>query len=289
MKVWMDGEIMDGERARIPVTDHGLLYGDGIFEGIRVRAGRVFRLEQHLTRLENGARSIALALPKDRDELAGIVQETVRAHGEREAYIRLLVTRGTGPLGVDPQACPEPRVICMVDSIRLFSDEQRAAGLSMVTASLRRPSPDVLDPNVKSLNYLNPVMAKLEAKQAGADEALLLNAQGHIAEAAVANVFLLHGTRLSTPPASDGCLPGINRRAVLELASDLGLEATERTVTRADVFAADEMFLTGSGAGVVGVRSLDGRRVGSGARGPVTAKVEAAHRQLAETEGDAVL
>lgn len=285
----MDGKISDGDAARVPVTDHGLLYGDGIFEGIRVRAGRVFRLEQHLARLARGAKAVHLELPLSRDELRSVVCDTVAAHAEPEAYVRLVVTRGEGPLGVDPTACPKPRVFCIVASIQLFSDEQRAAGLSMMTASLRRPSADVLDPNVKSLNYMNSVMAKLEARQAGADEALLLNAQGHIAEAAVANVFLLHGRTLSTPPVSDGCLPGINRRAVMELAAGQGLEVVERSLTRYDVFAADEMFLTGSGAGVVGVRSLDGRAVGRGSRGPVTAELEIAHRHLGETEGDSVL
>lgn len=289
MKVWLDGNIVDGSEAKIPVTDHGLLYGDGVFEGIRVREGRLFRLDQHLARLTQGAKAIALVLPCSSAEIASIIIKTVAALGERESYVRLLVTRGEGPLGVDPLSCPEPRLICIAAKINLFSEEQRARGLDMITSSLRRPSPDVLDPCVKSLNYLNPVLAKLEARQRGADEALLLNDRSTIAEAAVANIFLVHGQTIATPPTSDGCLAGINRRAVLELAPSLGLEARERSLTRADVFAADEMFMTGSGAGVVAVRSLDSRTIGNGARGPITARVEEAHCRLASTEGEDVV
>lgn len=284
MKVWIDGKIVDGNEAKVPVTDHGLLYGDGVFEGMRVCAGSVFRLERHLDRLGYGAKALALKLPHTREEIATIIKETVAAFGETEAYIRLIVTRGEGPLGVDPLTCPTPRLICIVAAIKLFTDEQRAAGLAMITSSLRRPSPDVVDPNVKSLNYINSVMAKLEARQRGADEALMLASSGYIAEAAVANVFLLHNKRLSTPPISDGCLAGINRSAVLELAPALGLSVSEQRMTRADVFSADEMFLTGSGAGVIAVRELDGRAVGEGKRGPVTASIEAAHRALTEKE-----
>jgi branched-chain amino acid aminotransferase len=289
MKIWIDGSIVDEAEARIPVTDHGLLYGDGIFEGMRVIAGRVFRLEQHLERLSFGAKVLALTLPHPLTEIRQIVESTVRAFGQREAYIRLLVTRGEGPLGVDPTTCPRARLICIVTTIKLFSEQQREQGLDMITSSYRRPTADVIDVRVKSLNYLNSVLPKLEAKQRGADEALLLNARGHIAEAAVANVFALRGHKLLTPPASDGCLEGINRRAVLELAPQLGLEPIERSIGRADLFAADEVFLTGSGAGVLGVRALDGRTLGSGRSGPVTARLTALHRELAEREGTPVV
>ncbi|MFT4570616.1 MAG: branched-chain amino acid aminotransferase [Hyphomicrobiaceae bacterium] len=287
MKVWIDGEIVDGSEAKVPVVDHGLLYGDGIFEGMRVYAGQVFRISRHLDRLGYGAKSLALDLPHTRDEITQIVKSTVSAFGETEAYIRLIVTRGDGPLGVDPLTCPRPRLICIVAAIRLFNDEQRATGLNMITSSLRRPGPDVVDPNVKSLNYINSVLAKLEARQRHADEALMLAAGGYIAEAAVANVFLVHGDVLSTPPTSDGCLAGINRAAVLELAPSLGLQPVERRLTRSDVFSADEMFLTGSGAGVIAVRSLDERKIGEGLRGPKTAIIEIAHRELAEREARA--
>jgi branched-chain amino acid aminotransferase len=289
MKIWMDGKVVGENEAKVPVTDHGLLYGDGIFEGLRVIAGRVFRIEKHLARLGHGARAIALELPYSKDGLRGIVEDTVRAFGEREAYVRLLVTRGPGPLGVDPTTCSKPSVICIVNTIKLFSEEQRERGLDMITSSYRRPQADVLDVRVKSLNYLGSVLAKLEARQRGADEALLLNARGHIAEAAVANLFAFKNGALLTPPASDGCLEGINRGAVMEIARGLGIEVAERSIGRADLFEADEVFLTGSGAGVVAVRSLDGRTLGAGRRGELTAQLTTLHRKLAETEGTEIL
>lgn len=285
MKIWLDGAIVDEAEARVPVTDHGLLYGDGVFEGMRVAAGRVFRIEQHLARLAFGARVLALTLPYSMAEIREAVESTVRAFGEPEAYIRLLVTRGVGPLGVDPTTCPRASLVVIVTTIKLFSEEQRERGLDMITSSYRRPTADVLDVRVKSLNYLNSVLPKLEARQRGADEALLLNPRGHIAEAAVANVFALRGRVLATPPATDGCLEGINRGAVMELAPALGLGAVERSLGRADLFMADEVFLTGSGAGVIAVRSLDGRQLGSGQRGPVTARLTTMLRELAEREG----
>jgi branched-chain amino acid aminotransferase len=289
MKIWIDGKIVDEGAAHVAVTDHGLLYGDGIFEGMRVINGRVFRIERHLDRLEFGARTLLLTLPHTRAEIRGIVEETVRAFGAREAYVRLVVTRGVGPLGVDPTTCPRARLFCIVATIRLFSDEQRERGLSMITSSYRRPSADVLDVRVKSLNYLGSVLAKLEARQQSADEALLLNQRGHIAEAAVANLFVLRGHLLTTPPASDGCLEGINRGAVMQLAGKIGLTVQERSIGRADVFAADEVFLTGSGAGIVAVRALDGRQLGAGKQGPVTAHLGELHRALAESEGTELL
>ena len=289
MKIWIDGKIVDGREARIPVTDHGLLYGDGIFEGMRVYGGRVFRHDQHLARLASGARVLGLELPHSIPEIKQIVEDTVRAFGEREAYIRLVVTRGEGPLGVDPTTCPRATLFCIVATIKLFSEEQRERGLDLITSSHRRPNADALDMRVKSLNYLGSVLAKLEARQRGADDALLLNAHGHIAEASVANIFVLRGQTLITPPGSDGCLEGITRRAVMQLGTRLGLEAVERTIGRADLFSADEVFLTGSGAGVITVRSVDSRLVGAGKRGPVVLQLTALHRELAESEGTPVI
>jgi branched-chain amino acid aminotransferase len=289
MKIWLNGKLVSEGEANLPVTDHGLLYGDGIFEGMRVIEGRVFRIEKHLARLAFGACVLMLDIPYSQSELRGIVEDTVRAFGEREAYIRFLVTRGVGPLGVDPTTCPKVNVVCMVTTIKLFNEEQRERGLDMITSSYRRPTADVLDVRVKSLNYLGSVLAKLEAKQRGADEALLLNPRGHIAEAAVANLFALRGKTLATPPASDGCLEGINREAVMELGREIGLEVVERSIGRADLFQADEVFLTGSGAGVVAVRSLDGRTLGIGKRGDRTAQLASLHRKLAETEGASLL
>ena len=288
MKIWIDGKVVDEGQAHVAVNDHGLLYGDGIFEGMRVIHGRVFRIERHLDRLEFGARTLLLTLPYSRQEIRTIVEDTVRAFGESEAYIRLVVTRGVGPLGVDPTTCPRATLFCIVNTIKLFSEEQRERGLDMITSSYRRPTADVLDVRVKSLNYLGSVLAKLEARQQHADEALLLNQRGHIAEAAVANVFTLRGKLLSTPPTTDGCLEGINRGAVMELAPRLGLTAVERTMGRADLFAAEEVFLTGSGAGIVAVRSLDGRTLGIGKRGPATARLSELHRALAASEGSSL-
>jgi branched-chain amino acid aminotransferase len=276
VKVWIDGAIVDGPEARIPVTDHGLLYGDGVFEGIRVYAGRLFRLDAHMARFEVAARAIALELPGGIAAVRDIVLATVRAHGEPEAYVRLIATRGEGELGVDPTTCESPRLICLADRVRIYPEQKLRHGVDLVTSSLRRPPPDVLDPRVKSLNYLNNVLAKLEARQRGADEALMLNAAGMIAEASVANIFAVRGGVLLTPLPSDGALEGITRQTVLEIAATQGIPAREQTLGRFDLFAAEEAFLTGSGAGLVPVRSLDGRTIGAGAPGPVFEKVRAA-------------
>jgi branched-chain amino acid aminotransferase len=276
VKVWIDDEIVDGDEARIPVTDHGLLYGDGIFEGIRVYRNRVFRLDAHMKRFEAGARAIALELPGGIDAVRAIVLATVRAFGADEAYVRLIATRGEGSLGVDPTTCPQPRLICLVDHVRIYPPDKLSSGLDLVTSSLRRPSPDVLDPRIKSLNYLNNVLAKLEARQRGADEALMLNAQGMIAETSVANVFVVRDGVLLTPPATDGALEGVTRATVMELATTLGIPVREQTLSRFDFFAAEEAFLTGSGAGIVPIRSLDARAIGSGRPGPIFEKVRVA-------------
>ena len=282
MKVWIDGQVFDGEDARIPVSDHGLLYGDGIFEGMRATSGRVFRIDQHLARMSYGARALHLQLPGGLPALKQAVLDTLAAHGDPDAYIRLIVTRGDGPLGVDPTSCAKPRVLCLVDRIKLFSEETRKKGLSLVTSSYRRPASDVLDPRIKSLNYLNNVLAKGEARRQGADDALLLNAAGNVAEASVANLFVVREGKLSTPPTTDGCLDGITRASVLELAATLGIPAAERTLSRMDVFAADEVFVTGTGAGILRIASLDGEAVGAPSIGPLTARLieayEAARR-----------
>lgn len=289
MRVWQNGTIVKGQEAYLPVTDHGLLYGDGVFEGIRVAAGRIFRLDQHLARLAFGAKTVAISLPYELAAIKQAVIDTVRAFGEREAYIRLLVTRGVGPLGVDPTPCKRANCICIVSTIALFSREQREHGLELITSSYRRPTADVLDVRVKSLNYLGSVLAKLEAKQRNADDALLLNQRGHIAEAAVANVFAVRGTDLLTPPPTDGCLEGINRRAILETAPQLGLRTVEQSIGRGDLFRADEVFLTGTGAGVIAVRSVDCRLIGNGRSGPITEKLSQLHHQLTVTEGSAIV
>jgi branched-chain amino acid aminotransferase len=258
------------------VLDHGLLYGDGIFEGIRVFGGRIFRLEAHLARFNASAKALALELPGGVEGVRAILLETVRAHGTDDAYVRLILTRGDGQLGIDPSSCPEPRLICIVAQIAIFTPEKLAAGLDLLTSSYRRPAADALDPRVKSLNYLNNALAKLEARQRGGDDALLLNDRGMIAEASVANIFIVRNDVVQTPPATDGALEGITRGCVLELAAGLGFVTREATLGRFDLFAAEEAFLTGSGAGLVPVRSLDGRSIGAGTPGPVYEKIRAA-------------
>lgn len=280
MKVWIDGKVVEGSEARIPVTDHGLLYGDGVFEGIRVYGRRVFRLDLHLARLATSARVLGLAIPGGIEAMREIVLTTARAFGADESYVRLIVTRGEGALGVDPSSCLCPRVLCLVDSVRLFPAEKLEQGLELTTATVRRPPADVLDPGVKSLNYLNNVLAKLDAKRAGADDALILNLAGAVAEASVANVFLAKDGELATPPPSDGALAGITRRSVLELAAELGISARERTLGRVDLLGADEVFLTGTGARIMPVRSLDGCPIGKKAPGPLTKQLTRAFAQL---------
>jgi branched-chain amino acid aminotransferase len=285
MKVWIDGRIVDGAEAKVPVTDHGFLYGDGVFEGIRVYARRVFRLEQHLARLAVSARALGLEIPGGLDGAREIILATTRAFGADESYVRFIVSRGEGALGVDPTSCPRPRVVCIVDHIRIYPPDVLARGIDMATSSWRRPPPDVLDPRVKSLNYLNNALAKLEARRRGADEALLLNAAGLVAEASVANVFAVRVGAIATPPPTDGALEGITRGAVLELAVREGIPAAERSLGRYDLLGADEVFLTGTGARLVPVRSLDGETIGKGEPGPVTRRLLAAFQALTGSTG----
>ncbi|HSJ97987.1 MAG TPA: branched-chain-amino-acid transaminase [Myxococcota bacterium] len=285
MKVWIDGQVVDGEAARVPVTDHGLLYGDGVFEGIRAFGRRVFRLDEHLARLRVSAAAIGLEPPLDEAGFRDVVLATLRALGRDDAYVRLVITRGEGALGVDPTTCPRPRVVCIAAEAAIFPAETLAAGLDLVTVSWRRPGFDVIDPRVKSLNYLNNALAKLEARRRGADEALLLNAAGTIAEASVANLFVLHGRTLATPPPTDGCLEGITRRTVLELAPGLGLTAGERSLSRTDLLGADEVFLTGTGAGIVPVRALDGQAIGAGPLFAVTDRLREGYRERTKVLG----
>ncbi len=259
MKVWIDGHITSPNEARVPVLDHGLLYGDGVFEGIRCHDTRIADLELHLKRLAASARALHLGLPSQQT-LTDIVFDTVAALGEADAYIRLVVTRGSGALGIDISSCAEPRVFCIAGALKLYP--VRAGGIAMATVSWRRPDPDVLDPRVKSLNYLNNVLSKVEAKQRGADEALVLNKRGVVAEAAGANVFCCSRGTVRTPPLSDGALGGITRRRVLLVAEQLGMRTAEASLSRYDLLDADEVFVTGTGAGIVHVGSLDGAALG---------------------------
>lgn len=289
MKVWIDGSIVEGKDAKLSVTDHGFLYGDGIFEGMRAYNGRLFRLDDHMRRLQVSARTIDLSIPGGIDHVRQVVLDTVAATGSPDAYIRLLVTRGEGPLGVDPTTCANPKLICIVDTVDLFPPERAARGVELVTSSLRRPNADVLDPRVKSLNYLNNVLSKGEARRRGADDALLLNHSGAVAECSGANVFTVLDGQVTTPPTTDGALDGITRSTILDLCVKLGIPARERTIGRVDFFAADEAFLTGSGARVVPIRSLDGQVIGAPAGvatpGPVTKRLTEAFFEFARSNG----
>ena len=285
MKISIDGRIVEGRDAAIPVLDHGFLYGDGVFEGIRIYARRVFRLDDHLRRLGISAAAIGLGIPGGLENVRRIVLDTASAADLDEAYVRLVLTRGDGPLGVDPTLCAQPRIVCIVDELRMFAGED---GVSLVTVSLRRPPADVLDPRVKSLNYLNNVLAKAEARSRGADDALVLNLAGAVSEASGANVFVVRAGALATPPATDGALEGIVRDTVLGLAAKLSIPARERTLGRIDLLGADEVFLTGTGARLVPVRSLDGRPIGAGAPGPVTVALRDAFLEHARETGVAV-
>jgi branched-chain amino acid aminotransferase len=278
--IWIDGEWHDRASARVSVFDHGLLYGDGVFEGIRVYNGKVFRLQEHLERLYDCAKAVDLVIPIAQDEFGRVIEETVRRSGLQEAYIRPIVTRGVGDLGIDPRKCPKPTVIVIVDGISIWPPERYELGLSVITAGTPIPHREALSPRVKSLNYLCHAMAKLEANNAGADEALMMDSSGHIAEGTGQNLFVLKRNVLRTPPLSAGILAGVTRAAVIELAVAAGLVVREELLNRFDVYTADEAFLTGTASEIAPIRSYDGRPIGSGKRGPVTRDLMARFKRL---------
>ena len=286
MNVYIDGRLYPREEARISVFDHGLLYGDGVFEGLRIYARRVFRLEAHLARLADSALAIGLALPLDRAALADAVRDTVRANRQENGYIRLVVTRGDGPLGLDPTTCARPRVIIIVADIAVYPPALYEAGVRVITAATRQVPAASVDPGIKSLNYLKNVLARLEAHAAGAAEALMLNAEGFVAECTADNVFAVRDGVVRTPPATEGALDGITRAVVRELALRDGLGWREERLGRYDLFTADECFLSGTGAELVPVVALDGRAIASGRPGPVTRRLTAGLRALAASEGE---
>lgn len=285
MEVYIDGKFYPKAEAKISVFDHGFLYGDGIFEGIRLYKGCVFRLDEHLERLEMSAKAICLQMPWSRQEISDIVCESCRRNNLTDGYIRLVVSRGFGDLGLSPKNCPKPSIICIADSIKLYPEELYATGMKIITASTRRMSPAALPPMVKSLNYLNNILAKMEAQQHGFHECLMLNEQGYVAECSGDNIFLIHKGKLITPASHSGALVGITRQVALEIAAKLGIEVIETNVTRYDVWNADECFLTGTAAEVIPVVEVDARTIGTGKPGPVTAKILAEFRKKAPAEG----
>ncbi len=269
-KVWINGKLFEKEDAKISVYDHGLLYGDGVFEGLRSYGGQVFRLDQHLARLWNSAKAILLSMPMPLEEMARAVNETLKANDLRDAYIRLVVTRGAGSLGLDPNRTANPQVIIITDHITVYPEELYRQGLEIVTASTMRNHPSALNPRIKSLNYLNNILAKIESMQAGCMEALMLNHKGEVSECTADNIFLVRDGVLLTPPTDAGVLEGITREAVIELARQSGREVREVPITRHDVYIADECFLTGTAVEVIAVVKVDSRKIGSGTPGPIT-------------------
>jgi branched-chain amino acid aminotransferase len=284
-KIYIDGKFYSEANAKISVFDHGLLYGDGIFEGIRFYNGRVFRLEEHLLRLWDSARSICLQIPMTKKEMTEAVLETIRQNRLRDGYIRLLVTRGIGNLGLNPAQCKSPSVIIIAATIALYHEDFYKKGLTIVTCATRRSNPATLNPAVKSLNYLNNVMARIEANLAGADEALMLNDAGNVAEGTADNVFVVKHGQIVTPPVTAGALRGITRSVVFEIAAEVGIKVQETDITRHDVFVADECFLTGTAAEIVPVVKADGRLIGNGKPGPVTARIIARFREMTRETG----
>ncbi|SMP50491.1 branched-chain amino acid aminotransferase [Neorhodopirellula lusitana] len=271
--IYINGNYFTREDAKISVYDHGLLYGDGVFEGMRIYAGKVFALEDHLVRLYESARAIALTIPIDIDAMRAATVDTVAKNGLTEAYVRLVVTRGGNQLGLNPFACEDPQVIIIVDTISLYPEKYYTEGLDLVTASTIRNHPAALSPRVKSLNYLNNIMAKIEAIRAGCVEAVMLNHKGEVAECTGDNIFIIRRGRLVTPPIHAGILEGITRNTVIELARKAGMEVVEETMTRHDLFIAEECFLTGSAAEVIPAVKLDGRLIADGKVGPITQKL----------------
>lgn len=283
VQVWINGQLVSPDRACISVFDHGLLYGDGIFEGIRFYHGRAFRLAAHLRRLQQSAAALRIGIPYGPGELEQGVRQIIGAFDGDHGYLRLLVTRGEGPLGLDADTCGRPNVIIIADHMALANDTQRLRGVRAMVAATRRLPADSLDPRIKSLNYLNQVLARMEAHQAGADEAILLNRNGHVAEGSADNVFVVSDRTLLTPPCSDGALDGITRAVVLQLAAAAGYTAQEAHLGTYDLYTADECFLTGTGAELIPVRMIDGRPLES-CPGPVFQDLQQRFRDLIEGE-----
>ncbi len=288
MEVYIDGKFYRKEDAKISVFDHGLLYGDGLFEGIRVYDNCIFKLDAHLERIEYSAKAIALELPWKREEIARAHIEACRRNGIENGYIRTVITRGVGDLGLNPNNCDNPSIIIIADKIKLYPPSVYEDGMKLITVPTRRTSVAALPPMVKSLNYLNSILAKIEALNCGFDECLLLNDQGHVAECSGDNIFVIHKGKLITPMSASSLLLGITRAATIECAHELGIPVLETTMTRYDLWNADEAFLTGSAAEVVPVVALDGRKIGSGKCGPITAKLLERFRQKVRTDGTMV-
>ena len=285
MLIYIDGEFFPKAEAKVSVFDHGLLYGDGVFEGIRSYNGRVFKLDEHLERLYDSAKSIMLEIPISIETMKETVLETLRRNHLREAYIRLIITRGVGDLGLDPDKCPKPSIIIIADKIVLYPQKYYEDGLEIVTVSVRRNYAEAINPRIKSLNYLNNILAKIEGKQAGAEEVLMLNREGYVVECSGDNIFWIKNGTLVTPPVHMGILEGVTRNSVIDLAREAGIRVEERIFTRHDLYIADECFLTGTAAEVIPVVKIDQRAIGDAQPGKITQRLITAFRQLASSTG----
>jgi branched-chain amino acid aminotransferase len=281
LKIWIDGKLVDKSEAKISVYDHGLLYGDGVFEGIRVYSGKIFENEAHLDRLWNSAKAIRLEIPFTREQITSAMYETVKANHFTDCYIRLVVTRGVGDLGLNPQKCSKPSVFIISDLINVYPKETYDKGIAIITASVIRNHPNAVSPRVKSLNYLNNILARIEANDAGVMEALMLNQDGNVAECTADNVYIVRDGAVLTPTTFDGILEGVTRKVIISLCGKLGIPLVEKTLQRHDLYIADEMFLSGTGAEVIAVTKIDGRTIGRGEAGPLTRRImEAFHKHV---------
>jgi len=288
MKIFIDGKYYSERDAKVSVFDHGLLYGDGVFEGIRAYHGRVFKLKEHIDRLFCSAKAILLELPMSHTQFMKATVESCRKNSLRDGYIRLVVTRGVGTLGLNPRSCKRPSVIIIADKIQLYPPELYQRGMEIVTVPTTRNLHSALNPAIKSLNYLNNILAKIEANNAGVEEAVMLNAEGFVAECTGDNLFIVKNRALFTPPLSAGALYGITRQTVIELAEEAGLKVSEPNLTRYDLFNADECFLTGTGAEIVPVAKIDGRVIGTGKPGRVTRRLEDEYHALTKVSGEPI-
>lgn len=288
IQVYVNGKYFPKEEAKISVFDHGFLYGDGVFEGIRAYDGRVFRLKEHIDRLYNGARAIMLDIPLTKQQMIEVVLETLRRNQLRDAYIRLVVSRGEGDLGLDPRKCHKPTIVCITDKIVLYPDKMYEEGLEIITAATRRNPPEAVNPQMKSLNYLNNIMAKIEANLAGVPEALILNVDNYVAECTGDNIFIVKNGVIITPPTYAGLLIGITRNAIIEAAQNLGIKVEEKLFTRYEVYTADECFLSGTAAEAIPVVKVDGRVIGEGKPGPVTKQILKAFKELIKNDGEKI-
>lgn len=288
MKIYIDGKFYSETDAKVSVFDHGLLYGDGVFEGIRAYHGRVFKLKEHIDRLYYSAKAILLEIPLTPAQMMQATVDTLRENGLRDAYVRLIVTRGVGTLGLNPRSCKNPSVIIIAGKIQVYPPELYARGMDIVTVPTVRNLHSAVNPAIKSLNYLNNILAKIEANNAGVEEALMLNSEGFVAEGTADNVFIIRKGELLTPPLSAGALYGVTRATVMELAAEAGLRVAEQNLTRYDLFNADECFLTGTGAEIMPVIKIDARVIGSGQPGPLTTKLVDAYHALTKVSGEPI-